>query len=214
MGLHFTQNFNYPYMSKSIKEFWRRWHMTLSGWFRNYVYIPLGGNRVGKWKLLRNLLVVWFLTGLWHGASWNFILWGLYFGLLLILENFVIGKFLEKLPSFLRVAYAFLLVVFRWVLFEFDDLAMVGGYFKAMFGGNGMGFVDSQAIYFLLSYAVIFVICIIASTNYPKRLVTRLMTKIPNIIRYASPVVELCFMVLCTAYLVDATYNPFLYFRF
>lgn len=112
MGFNFPKNFDYPYMSKSIKEFWRRWHMTLSGWFRSYVYIPLGGNRVGKVRLLRNLLVVWFLTGLWHGASWNFILWGLYFGVLIILENFVIGKYLEKLPSFLRVAVAFLLVCF------------------------------------------------------------------------------------------------------
>lgn len=214
MGFNFPKNFDYPYMSKSIKEFWRRWHMTLSGWFRSYVYIPLGGNRVGKVRLLRNLLVVWFLTGLWHGASWNFILWGLYFGVLIILENFVIGKYLEKLPSFLRVAYAFLLVVFGWVLFEFDDLAMVGGYFKAMFGGNAVGLVDSQSLYFLLSYAVIFIICIIASTSYPKQLVNRLMGKIPAVIHYASPVVELGFMVLCTAYLVDATYNPFLYFRF
>ena len=214
MGFNFPKNFDYPYMAKSIKEFWRRWHMTLSGWFRSYVYIPLGGNRVGKARLLRNLLVVWLLTGLWHGASWNFILWGLYFGVLIILENFVIGKFLEKLPSFLRVAYAFLLVVFGWVLFEFDDLAMVGGYFKAMFGGNAVGLADSQSLYFLLSYAVIFLICIVASTSYPKQLINRLMVKIPAVVRYASPVVELGFMVLCTAYLVDATYNPFLYFRF
>ncbi len=214
MGFNFPQNFNYPYLSKSIGEFWRRWHMTLGSWFRDYVYIPMGGNRVGTLKLLRNLLVVWFLTGLWHGASWNFILWGLYFGVLIALERFFLGKYLKKLPGFLQIAYAFLLVVFGWVLFEFDQLSNVGLYFQAMFGGNSAGFVDGQTWYLFSSYLIILVICIIGATNYPKRLVEKISSRLPVAVRWASPVFEMGLLFVCTAFLVNSTYNPFLYFRF
>lgn len=214
MGFNFPQNFNYPYLSKSVSEFWRRWHITLSSWFRDYVYIPLGGNRVGTLKLLRNLLVVWLLTGLWHGASWNFILWGLYFGVILIIERFFLGKYLKKLPAFLQVAYSFLLVVFGWVLFEFDNLSNVGAYFSAMFGGFGAGLVDGQAGYLLSSYLLILIICIVAATDYPKKLVEKISAKFPVAVRCVSPVFEVGLLFVCTAFLVNATYNPFLYFRF
>ncbi|MCI8501127.1 MAG: MBOAT family protein [Oscillospiraceae bacterium] len=214
MGFNFPQNFDYPYLSKSISEFWRRWHITLGSWFRSYVYIPMGGNRVGTLRLLRNLLVVWFLTGLWHGASWNFILWGLYFGVLIILERFFLGKYLKKLPAVLQVAYSFLLVVFGWVLFEFDSLGNVGQYLAAMFGGNGGVFFDGQSLYLLTSYLLLLLICAVSATNYPKRLVEKISGRFPVCVRYASPVFEACLLLLCTAFLVNSTYNPFLYFRF
>lgn len=214
MGFNFPQNFNYPYLSKSVSEFWRRWHITLGSWFRSYVYIPMGGNRVGTLKLLRNLLVVWFLTGLWHGASWNFILWGLYFGVILIIERFFLGKYLQKIPAVLQVLYSFLLVVFGWVLFEFEDLANVGRYIGAMFGGNGGVLLDGQALYLLSSYLLLLVVCAIGATNYPKKLVEKVSGKFPVWVRYASPVFEVGLLFLCTAFLVNSTYNPFLYFRF
>lgn len=213
LGFNFPNNFNYPYISKSISEFWRRWHITLGSWFRSYVYIPLGGNRHGMAKTLRNLIIVWFLTGLWHGASWNFILWGLYFGLLIILERLFLGKILQKLPSFLSTAYTFILVVFGWVLFDIDTLPASGRYFKAMFGGAG-AFADSTSWYLLASYAVIFVICIFGSTDVTKKICERLKSKKFDIVSVSAPVVQLLIMVMCTAYLVDATYNPFMYFRF
>ncbi len=214
MGFEFPKNFDYPYLSKSISEFWRRWHITLGSWFRNYVYIPLGGNRVGTLKLLRNLLVVWFLTGLWHGASWNFILWGLYFGVLIIFERFFLGKYLKKLPGAIQVLYSFLLVVFGWVLFEFESLGNVGQYFAAMFGGNGGMLLDGQSLYLLSSYLLLLVVCAIGATNYPKKLVEKISGKIPVPIRFASPVFEVVLLFVCTAFLVNSTYNPFLYFRF
>lgn len=213
LGFHFPANFNYPYISRSISEFWRRWHITLGSWFRSYVYIPLGGNRNGMAKTIRNLLIVWFLTGLWHGASWNFILWGLYFGVLIILERLFLGKLLERLPKIISTAYAFILVVFGWVLFDVEGLGGALGYMHAMVGGNGV-LVDSTAQYLLSSYLLMFAICIFAATDWFSRLSKLLYTKLPRVLPFAEPACQLVLMLMCTAYLVDATYNPFLYFRF
>lgn len=214
LGFQFPQNFNYPYLSKSISEFWRRWHMTLGGWFRSYVYIPLGGNRHGTLKTLRNLLIVWFLTGLWHGASWNFILWGLYFGVLIILERLFLGKLLEKLPACLSTAYSFLLVVIGWVIFETESIPRIFSYLKVMFFGSKVGFADSQALYFLASYFVVFLVCIIAATDYPKKMMEKLLARHPYLMSGFSTVYQSALMLVSTAYIVDSSYNPFLYFRF
>lgn len=213
LGFNFPKNFDYPYMSRSISEFWRRWHITLGSWFKSYVYISLGGNRNGTAKTIRNLLIVWMLTGLWHGASWNFIIWGLYFGVLIILERVGWGKVLEKLPAPISGLYTFVLVVFGWVLFDTDNLSACMSYFGAMFGTAGVG-IDQTAKYVFTSNIFIYIICILASTN----IVTTILGKIKNKYRYAvscvAPAVQLILMLMCTAYLVDATYNPFLYFRF
>ncbi len=212
LGFHFPQNFNLPYTAKSITDFWRRWHITLSTWFKEYLYIPLGGNRHGTAKTIRNLLIIWVLTGFWHGASWNFVFWGLYFGVILVLEKFVYGKLLNKLPSFVRQAYTFVLVVFGWVLFEMDTLGDAGRYLKAMFGGAG--FADSRTIYLLSSYFLLFLICIFASGSWGKKIYNRVANRWPKGTQVILPVSVVLLMVVCTAYLVDATYNPFLYFRF
>lgn len=212
LGFHFPQNFNLPYTAKSITDFWRRWHITLSTWFKEYLYIPLGGNRYGTAKTIRNLLIIWVLTGFWHGASWNFVFWGLYFGVILVLEKFVYGKLLNKLPSFVRQAYTFVLVVFGWVLFEMDTLGDAGRYLKAMFGGAG--FADSRTIYLLSSYFLLFLICIFASGSWGKKIYNRFANRWPKGTQVMLPVSVVLLMVVCTAYLVDATYNPFLYFRF
>ncbi|MDO4632733.1 MAG: MBOAT family O-acyltransferase [Eubacteriales bacterium] len=216
-GFRFLENFNYPYTSKSITEFWRRWHISLGAWFREYVYIPLGGNRHGVLKQIRNLAVVWILTGIWHGASWNFVLWGIYYGMLLILEKFLLKRLLEKLPGWLRQCYTLLLVVLGWVIFAFDDLKNVIVYLKAMFGGTGVGFADATTIYLLYNYAVLLVICILGAGTLPKRAASGLVNRLKAdsslqvILRLGLYAV---IFLLSTAYLVNATYNPFLYFRF
>ena len=161
-GMNFDENFNYPYISKSITEFWRRWHITLSSWFKDYIYIPLGGNRKGLAKQIRNILIVWFLTGAWHGASWNFILWGLYFGVILILEKMFLLKFLEKIPAIFRHIYTIFLVLISWLIFAFEDLGKIGEYFKALFNFNYSYSYNSEGIYYLKNYAII----IIFSTSY------------------------------------------------
>lgn len=213
LGFNFPPNFNHPYISRSISEFWRRWHITLSSWFRSYVYIPLGGNRCSLLMNIRNLLIVWFLTGLWHGASWNFILWGLYFGVLIIIERLGWGKILEKLPKAVSMLYTFLLVVFGWVLFDINGLTPAMTYFKAMFGVNGL-FIDRTAKYLLMTNLIILVICIFASTDLFQKILTRIKIKSSNLVAYSAPIFQFVLMLACTAYLVDATYNPFLYFRF
>lgn len=157
LGFNFPENFDHPYISRSVSEFWRRWHITLGSWFKSYVYIPLGGNRCGKLKTLRNTLIVWGLTGFWHGASWNFIIWGLYFGGFIILEKIWLGKKLERLPSLLSIFYTFFIVVIGWVLFDTANLSSAGEFYKAMFGGNGKLF-DSIAFYELKNYALIFLL--------------------------------------------------------
>ena len=213
LGFNFPGNFDHPYMSKSISEFWRRWHITLGSWFRSYVYIPLGGNRKGLAKTIRNLLIVWALTGLWHGASWNFVIWGLYFGVIIIIERIGFGKLLEKLPSAVRVMYTFLLVVFGWVLFDTADLPSCLSYFKAMFGANGI-FMDQTAKYYIETNALIFILCIFGSTDVFGKTVDYIKSKNKAVIAWSAPFVQLMLMLICTAFLVNATYNPFLYFRF
>ena len=213
LGFTFPQNFNHPYISKSVSEFWRRWHITLGSWFKSYVYIPMGGNRKGTRRTLINLLVVWALTGLWHGASWNFVLWGLYFGVIIILERIGLAKLLEKLPSAVRVAYTFVLVVFGWVLFETATLPDAAAYFGAMFGAGG-AFADGYSLYLLLTNAAVFILCVAASGELANRLRQKLSVKFAKPYRYGLPIVQTVLLLVCTAFLVDATYNPFLYFRF
>ncbi len=214
LGFNFPENFNFPYISKSISEFWRRWHITLGSWFRSYVYIPLGGNRKGMKRTLLNLFITWMLTGFWHGASWNFLVWGIYFGIIIILERLFLGEWLKKLPSFLQVAYSFILVVFGWVLFEFDKMSNVLLFFKAMFGGNAKGFANADTLYYLVSYIIIFALCIFFSCDKSKALFEKFKNRFPKFCEYATPVIAIITLLICTAYLVDATFNPFIYFNF
>ena len=215
LGFHFLENFNYPYMSKSITEFWRRWHISLGTWFRDYVYIPLGGNRKGPARHIINICIVWFLTGFWHGANWNFILWGVYFGALLIIEKFLLLKLLKKLPGFVSHIYTLFFVVISWAIFYIEDLGVLGRFIAAMFGAGG-SFADNTSMYLLITNAVLFIILILASTPAPKILAGKLLTKLGEnptgtILKNA---VFVAIFIISTAYLVDASYNPFLYFRF
>ena len=214
LGFNFPPNFDHPYLSKSITEFWRRWHMTLGGWFRSYVYIPLGGNRVSKWKHVRNILVVWMLTGLWHGASWNFVFWGLYFGIILLIEKFFLKKWLEKLPSFFQWLYAFILVVFGWVLFEMPSIETIGSFFAAMFGLNGAGFADTQSVWLVVSNITVIVLSAICATNLPRKLFRAAHSRWQHAANGTRLTVELVLLFICLCYLVTSTYNPFLYFNF
>lgn len=216
-GFKFLENFDYPYMSKSITEFWRRWHISLGTWFKEYVYIPLGGNRNGLLNQIRNIFVVWLLTGIWHGASWNFIFWGVYFGIFLIVEKFLLLNWLKKAPAFIGHLYTMLIVLFSWVIFAFDDFSNVLIYFKAMFGMNGAGFINNQSIYLFYTNVVLLVILIMAATRFPKSITQRLFDKLhtkPITIQLIRNVAFVLIFALSTAYLVDASYNPFLYFRF
>ncbi len=212
LGFDFPQNFNYPYIAKSISEFWRRWHITMGAWFRSYVYIPLGGNRGRLSRTISNLAIVWLLTGIWHGASWNFILWGCYFGFFIIIERLFLGKYLQKIPAFFSTMYTFVLVVIGWVFFQIDGLAPAFDYLKAMFGGNGV-LIDATSTYLFSTNIIILVISAILSTEIVKKVHIKLSQKF-TAIEYLIPVGQLIVMILSTAYLVNATYNPFLYFRF
>lgn len=214
-GFRFNENFNYPYMAKSVTEFWRRWHISLSSWFREYVYIPLGGNRKGLPRQTVNLFIVWFLTGLWHGANWNFILWGLYFFVLLLIEKIVLLKYLNQLPRILGHVYTLFFVMISWVIFSFERLGDIAAYTASLFGAGGALF-DGTGMYHLLSNLVLFVILAIAATPFPRRWFKRLQTRCGSnhgvfALRVGSGAVLL---VLITAHLVDAGFNPFLYFRF
>lgn len=213
-GLTFDENFNFPYIAKSITEFWRRWHITLSSWFRDYVYIPLGGNRCSKPRNILNLLIVWGLTGFWHGASWNFLIWGLYFAVLLIIEKFILGKYLKKLPAFLQHIYTLLLVIISWVIFYFDDFGKVLNYLGGMFGLNGMPLCNSQALYYLLSYGLIFIIAGYLCTPHFKKAITYAEKSNKTAVMAFATVSYCVIFIACVAYLVNSTYNPFLYFRF
>ncbi|MBP3923348.1 MAG: MBOAT family protein [Ruminiclostridium sp.] len=213
MGFNFPQNFNYPYLSKSISEFWRRWHITLGSWFKSYVYFPLGGSRKGTGRTVFNLAVVWFLTGVWHGASWNFILWGSLYGVIIILEKLFLGKILEKLPTAVSMIYTMFFVILGWVLFDTADLGAAGSYIGAMFGSSGI-LADSTSFYYLATYGITFIICIIGCTDIPKKAVEFIRTKSAVVVNYAGIIVTMGIFILCTAYLVDQTYNPFLYFNF
>ena len=211
-GFRFSENFNYPYCSASITEFWRRWHISLGSWFRDYVYIPLGGSRVGKWKLLRNLLLVWAATGLWHGAAWNFVLWGLFYAVLLIAEKFALLPKLQKHPAIGRV-YTLLFVLLGFVLFDAPSLSAAASRIAGLFGGAGAGV---ESLYYLKSYAVVLLLAVLGATPLPKRLLARLrQNRVCGILLdVLEPIVLVALLALCTAYLIDGSFNPFLYFRF
>ena len=213
-GMDFDENFNFPYISKSITEFWRRWHITLSSWFRDYVYIPLGGNRKGFAKQIRNILIVWFLTGAWHGASWNFILWGLYFGVILILEKLIVLKLLDKCGKVFSHIYAIILILISWVIFAFEDLTKVKDYLLTMFHLNGTQLVNSESLYYLKNYFIIILIGIILSTPIITKLLNKLEKKKSNIRSIIITAIYIGILILSTASLVSDSYNPFLYFRF
>lgn len=215
LGFNFPENFNYPYMAKSITDFWRRWHMTLSSWFRDYVYIPLGGNKKGVLKQIRNILIVWSLTGLWHGASWNFIVWGLYFGILLILEKFILKKYFSNVPKFIKGIYTLFLVMISFVIFQGDSLSSAFNIIKGLFGLNGELFINNVTLYYLKGYVLFIVLGVIGSTNYVKNLVIKISNgKGKKIINILEPIYLLILLIIVTMYLIDSSYNPFLYFRF
>ncbi len=210
LGFRFVENFNYPYLSGSVTEFWRRWHISLGSWFRDYVYIPMGGNRVKKSRWLLNILTVWMLTGLWHGAAWNFVVWGLLFAGLLLLEKSVPA--MQKLPGILRHGYVLLAVVLSFVVFNAESLAQAGGDIAAMFGFGGLPVITGETVYFLQSFAVLFVLGFVGATPVVKNMAGRLAsTKVGGVMELLVPIVLL---LLCTAYLVDGSFSPFLYFRF
>lgn len=211
-GFSFRENFYYPYVSESITEFWRRWHISLSTWFREYVYIPLGGNRRGVGRTYFNLFCVWLLTGLWHGASWNFVLWGLYYFALLVIEKTFLLRLLERAPKFLRHIYSMAAVIFGWLLFVIEDVSSIGAYLSRMFGGTVV-FATQITVYELVRNLMFLAILILASTPAPKKLWYKLYAK-GTPWRIVQSVVCAAAFVLCIAYLVDSSYNPFLYFRF
>ena len=212
-GFTFPENFRYPYLSRTVSEFWRRWHITLGDWFREYLYIPLGGNRVSVPRNVFNLAVVWLATGLWHGASWNFLLWGGYFGLLLILEKFVFGKLLQRLPAFFGWLYTALAVLLGWVLFAFEDVGAGLSYLSAMLGG-GAGGADAFALRSLLDGAGLLLLCAIGSTPLCAGTLRRVKTAHPRLHAVLTAALLAAGFALCLIYVVDAGYNPFLYFRF
>ena len=212
-GFDFLENFDHPYCSKSITEFWRRWHISLGTWFRDYVYIPLGGNRKGLAVQLRNIAIVWLLTGFWHGASWNYVLWGVFYGVLLIFEKFFLLEKLRKAPAFIGHLYTLLCVALGWVLFAFEDIGTGWAFFKTLFGGAA--FCDSNAIYQLLSYLPLLLVCALASTPIGSRLYHKLDAKCaPGVMTAADVAGLLAVAALSVAYLISGSYNPFLYFRF
>lgn len=215
-GFHFLENFNYPYISKSITEFWRRWHISLSSWFRDYVYISLGGNREGLKKHIRNILIVWLLTGIWHGASWNFIVWGLLFGAILIIEKLFLGKYLEKCPNFFKRIYVLFIVMISFVIFNAENMKEAYKNIIGLFGANGESFVNKYTLYYLRSYMVILIIAIIGATPILKNVFLKLKEnkKVNKIINVLEPIFIILLLLIVTAYLVDNSYNPFLYFRF
>nr|WP_325304594.1 MBOAT family O-acyltransferase [uncultured Oscillibacter sp.] len=209
LGFRFDENFDHPYLSTSVGEFWRRWHMSLTSWFREYLYFPLGGSRAGSAKTLRNLLIVWFCTGFWHGASWNFVLWGLYFGLWLILERFVFRDLLARTPVLVKRFYTLLVVFVGWGIFAMEDLGVCGRYLAVCFGGGPLWSAPDE--YRLRSWALILLLLALGSTT----LAADLWKKIPERGRKVlAPVLMALGLVVSTAYLVDGSYNPFLYFRF
>ena len=214
-GFDFRENFNYPFIAKSITEFWRRWHMSLGSWFRDYVYIPLGGNRVSAPRHLFNILVVWMLTGFWHGAAWNFVIWGLYFAGLLILEKIWLLKSLEGKPVIGHL-YVTAAVAVSFVIFDASDLQQAFSYLKAMFGGSGYPLLSSEFLYYFRSYFVVFVIALFGATPLPAKLRGRIRQTAAgeHVLTIAEPLALIALLLICTAFLVDGSYNPFLYFRF
>lgn len=209
LGFDFKENFNYPFIAQSVTDFWRRWHISLSSFFKDYVYIPLGGNQRGLPRQFLNIIIVWFLTGLWHGASWNFALWGLINGLLLIMEKMFLLKILKKAPHIIRHLYTMIVIVIAFVFFNFTDLSQALSFLSAMFGSTGK-FINSAALYYLRDNFLLIITCFIASTPMLKHL----KIKDSRIYQALSPVLIIVGLVASTAYIISSTYNPFLYFRF
>lgn len=214
MGFEFVRNFEHPYISTSVTEFWRRWHISLSTWFREYVYIPLGGNRVSVPKHIRNIMVVWILTGFWHGASWNFVLWGLYYGVILLIEKYFIGRILNKLPKIIGHIYAIILFVYGWLIFSSESLAEIGQNTKSLFGGFGNGFADAQTGYLLSTNLILLIICLLCSMPFAGRVLDNMQISRKKVWRVLAVVIYVVMFAASFAYLVNATYNPFLYFKF
>ena len=214
-GFDFLENFNYPFVSSTVTEFWRRWHMSLGSWFRDYVYIPLGGNRVSKVRWFFNIFVVWLLTGFWHGAAWNFIIWGLFFAVLLVIEKLFLKDFLEKTKVIKRV-YIALAVLISFVIFNATDMKEAFRYIGGMFGAGDIPLVSAEMLYYLKSYALVLVLSLIGSTPVIKTAALRLCNgeKTAKVINVLEPVVIAALLIIMTAYLVDGSFNPFLYFRF
>lgn len=212
-GFHYKENFNYPYIASSVTDFWRRWHISLSTFFRDYVYIPLGGNRRGKGRQLLNLFIVWGLTGLWHGASWNFLLWGLYYGVILIIEKVWLQKPLQKAPGVVQRLYSLLLIILGWVIFALTDFGAIGNYFAALFGAHGGA--DAQTMYLLTTNISLLLVAALACTRWPAHAANDLLARLPQA---AQTLLRCLFyaavLLMCVAFLVGDSYNPFLYFRF
>ena len=215
-GFNFPENFNYPYISKSITEFWRRWHISLGTWFKDYVYIPLGGNRDGKYKQIRNILIVWLLTGIWHGANWTFLIWGLLFGIILIIEKIFLNKFMEKLPSFIRRIYVLFIVMILFIIFNSDNMQVALTNIKGLFGMNKEVFINDYTLHYLKSYSLILIISLFGATPLIKTLIDKLRKNkyVNNIINILEPILIVMILFVVTSYLIDNSYNPFLYFRF
>lgn len=211
-GFEILENFNYPYIATSIRDFWKRWHISLSSWFRDYIYIPLGGNRVKKAKWIRNILIVWFLTGLWHGAAWNFIIWGLYFGILLIIEKVWLEKHLEKIPKVFSRTYTLIIVMVSFILFSGENINAIMQNMGGLIGINTSGIVSLESIYYLKSYFIVIVLGILSATPILKKVVSKINKQ--KLVNVLEPICLLGMLVICTSYIVDSSFNPFLYFRF
>ena len=215
-GFHILENFNYPFISRSISEFWQRWHISMGTWFREYIYIPLGGNRVSQAKWVRNIAVVWFCTGLWHGAAWNFIAWGIYFGILLAVEKLYILDWLPKIPRFLQHLYTLFIVTVSFVIFHLESVPGIVGHLKGMFGLAAVPLLNAESLYYLDSYKVALLVALIGATPLPKQLIQMAKDSIhlEKVMAVLQPLCVVSLMFVVTAYLVDASSNPFLYFRF
>lgn len=216
LGFKFMENFNYPYISKSVTEFWRRWHISLGSWFRDYIYIPLGGNRVSKVRHIFNISVVWFLTGFWHGAAWNFIIWGLYFAVLLMIEKMFLLKYLQKIPQVITHMYVLLIAGISFVIFDAANMASAGACIMAMFGLGDVPLVTAETLYYLRSYASILILAVIGATPIVKQTAEKFSqtTFGSKAALVAEPLIVLGLFLVSTAFLVDGSFNPFLYFRF
>ena len=211
LGFEFLENFNYPYISRTVTEFWRRWHISLSNWFRDYLYIPLGGNRYGLARQIVNIIIVWACTGIWHGASWTFLFWGLYYAFFLLLEKVFLLRWLERLPAVFGHIYTLMVAISGWVIFQQTSVSQTAVFFRAMYGLGGAGFVSGGDMYYLAGFAPLLLTGVFASLPAGKRLFEKLPRRARNVL---SPVFILLVLIVSTAYLVDSTYNPFLYFRF
>ena len=214
-GFHFMENFDYPYISKSITEFWRCWHISLSSWFKDYVYIPLGGSREGTFKLIRNILIVWLLTGLWHGSEWTFVIWGMFIGILLVIEKLLLNKYIEKLPSIVRRIYTLFIIMISFIIFSGSNINESFNNIVGLFNFSNP-FINKFTIHYLKDYGLVLIIAIFLSTPILKNTIIKLKEnkKINNIINILDIIVLLILLVIVTSYLIDSSYNPFLYFRF